>query len=136
MPKYVFECPTCEIRFERNLKVGNHPTHKCPECKELAPLIIPKFGFSFEKGKNATANSGVHDHDYPTADKVVGRSADKRWGYIHARDKVKEEVRKISGTAPLLRRAGKDYVEYSAISGVEKKAREKLVDKAVTAYRK
>lgn len=130
MPKYVFECPVCSIRFERNLKVGEHPTHECPGCHDEAPLVISDFGFSFAEGGSSMANSGVHDHDYPTADKAVGRSAKRRWDYINARNEVKKEARKQGQTHALIRHTGDGFVDYEPMSDVGKEARKKLEKEA------
>lgn len=132
MPKYAFHCQLCETRFERTLKMGEHPTHECPGCKEEAPRLFTGFGFGFAAGNGATANSGVHDHDYPSADKVVGRSAEERWSMYREREKVKKKVRDQGGSSALLRVDGPDYVEYDAMTPNVKAAREKLVDYAVT----
>jgi putative FmdB family regulatory protein len=131
MPKYSFECPVCNLRFERNLKVGEHPTHDCPECHDPAPLVISDFGFAFSEGKGAPANSGVHDQDYPTADKAVGRSAERRWNHIKARDKVKEEVRKQGQSPALIRHTGEDFIDYEAMGSRKREARKKLVKEAI-----
>ncbi len=101
MPQYTFECQNCEVRFSRTLKMDNHTTHECPSCKDQAPRILEGFAFQFEKSEGAKpGNSGVHDHDYPTADKAIGRSAEERWGLIHERDKVKEAARQQGGRTP------------------------------------
>jgi putative FmdB family regulatory protein len=132
VPKYSFECQDCgNLRFERSLKMGDHPTHECPSCGEESPRVISAFGFSFKSGGSAPANSGVHDLDYPSADKLVGRSAHDRWSTYVERDQVKKKVRK-GGSAPELMRAdGEGYVEYTSMPKTLKKERESLVDLAV-----
>lgn len=132
MPKYAFECQVCSTRFERTLKMGDHPTHECPNCREEAPRLFTGFGFAFAAGGSSPANSGVHDHDYPTADKIVGRSAEERWAEYKEREKVKKKVRELGGTNALLRVDGSDYVEYDAMTPEDKKVRETVVDYAVT----
>lgn len=135
MPKYTFACHRCTLKFERTLKMGGHPTHPCPSCKEMAPRVFDNFGFSFSKGGSALANSGVHDHDYPTADKIVGRSAEKRWSQYIARDQLKKKVREVGGTQALIRVDGNGYSEYGAMLPEVKRARENLVDYAVQVER-
>ncbi len=133
MPKYTFHCQQdrCNLRFSRTLKMGVWPTHKCPTCKEEAPRLYEDFGFAFQAGAGApNANTGVHDQDYPSADKIIGRSAESRWTEFKARQKVKDQVRAAGGGA-LLRRDGPGYVEYDAMTDNAKKAREKTVDYAV-----
>lgn len=133
MPVYTFECQRCSTRFDRTLKMGDHPTHECPSCKEEAPRLFAGtgFGFAFSSGGQAPANSGVHGQDYPTADMAVGRSAEARWSTYAERDKVKKKVREVSGTGALARVDGEGYVDYASMSGQEKEARGKLVDYAV-----
>lgn len=136
MPKYAFECPVCELRFERNLKVGNHPTHNCPSCKDPAPLVVSGFGFSFGEGGEAQSNSGVHGHDYPTADQAVGRSAKRRWEHLEARDKVKKEARRQGQTHALIRHTGEGYIDYEPMNDQGREARRKLVKEAEKASAK
>jgi putative FmdB family regulatory protein len=133
MPRYEFECPQCALKFDRNLKLGEHPQHECPSCHDPAPLVIAGFGFSFAEGTGAAANSGVHGQDYPTADQAVGRSASKRWDHIQAREKVKKEARAQGGTPALIRHTGKDFIDYEPMSSQGRDARRKLVKEAVRA---
>jgi len=135
MPKYSFECDACSVRFERSLKIGEHPTHDCPSCHEPAPLVVGDFGFSFEKGSGAPANSGVHDHDYPTADKAVGRSSLERWSVMRERDKVKKQAREQGGTHALIRHTGKDYIDYEPMSDAGLSARKNLAKEALTGLK-
>lgn len=117
MPVYEFECPYCAIRFKRNLKMDTHPSHPCPECECDAPRLWEGFGgHSFAAGDGPTANSGVHDHDYPTADRAVGRDAEARWGEIHEREKIKEAVRQGGQTHAVSRKNGEGFVEYTAMT--------------------
>lgn len=130
MPKYEFECPICNIRFERTLKLGDHPTYECPECHDSAPLVLSEFGFSFSEG-SSVANSGVHDHDYPTADKAVGRSSKKRWEHLEKRNEVKEKARKQGKTPALIRHTGEGFIDYEPMSAQGRDARRKLVKEAI-----
>jgi hypothetical protein len=81
----------------------------------MAEQVMPKFGFNFALGEGSPGNSGVNKHDYPTADQAVGQSADARWEEIHARDEVKDKVRKVTGNRALRREHGPNdkYIEYS-----------------------
>lgn len=136
MPKYEFECPGCEVKFERNLKVGEHTQHECPSCHDPAPLVVSGFGFAFAEGTGATANSGVHGQDYPTADQAVGRSASKRWDVIHAREKVKKAAREQGQTPALIRHTGKDFIDYEPMSDQGRASRRKLAKEALSLMRK
>jgi hypothetical protein len=97
--------------------------------------VLSKFGFSFAQGTGATANSGVHDHDYPSADKAVGRSASERWQYLDARDAVKKQARELGQTHALIRRTGKDYVDYEPMSDAGREARRSLARDAIKKMR-
>jgi putative FmdB family regulatory protein len=126
MPKYTFEC-ICTVRFSRTLKMGQHPTHKCPSCGAEAPRLFEEFAFEFARQGKAPANSGVSKHDYPTADIAVGADADSRWETIRARDRVKDQVRKEGGHRALIRRQVDGGVEYEAGSDRLIENRKKLL---------
>lgn len=127
MPQYTFECPTCEVRFTRTLKMDKYDTFECPNCHNQAPRVVEGFAFQFEKSASSSpGNSGVHDHDYPTADKAVGRSADERWALIHERDKVKSRAREIGGTHALIRHTGSDYIDYEPMNAAGIDARREM----------
>lgn len=137
MPKYVFECQNeeCNCRFDRVLKMGEHPTHVCPSCGDFAPRCLEgegfAFGFKVEEAKQG--NSGVHKEDYPTADHAVGRSAESRWGSYEVRKKVKEDARKGGQTHALIRRDGEGFVEYEAMSKETRDARKATAPKVLKA---
>lgn len=135
MPKYSFECQECQVRFERNLKIGDHTTHPCPSCKDPAPRRFDGegFAFGFSEGGTAAANSGVHDHDYPTADKAVGRSADERWELLSERDQVKKQAREQGGTQALIRHTSDKHIDYEPMSTTGRDARRALAKAALKA---
>ena len=127
MPRYSFECDACALRFERVLKMGDNPTHDCPQCKQEVPRLWEGFGFGFEASPGApTGNTGVHGQDYPTADQAVGRSAADRWTQYESRKKVKDEVRKQSGSHALIRHEGEGYVDYEPMTQVGLTAQKKI----------
>jgi putative FmdB family regulatory protein len=137
MPKYTFECDSCNVRFTRTLKMGEHLTCACPKCREQVPRFWDGQGFSFDfaEGGKAPANSGVTKHDYPTADQAVGRSADKRWAEYREREKVKEKVRERGGSRALNRtdspeiNGNRSYIQYTAIGEKELQGRREVVGK-------
>lgn len=133
VPKYIFECQ-CGTRFDRNLKMGDHKNHPCPLCKKAAPRKWQgqTFGASFAEGKTP-GNTGISTLDYPTADNIIGRSADARWEVIHERNQLKNKVRDAAGTHALMRRhitTEGGAIEYEALpkSGLE--ARKRLTREA------
>lgn len=134
MPVYEFECQECTLRFKRTLKMDEHTSHPCPKCAADAPRLWEGFGgHQFAPGGTAVANSGVHDHDYPTADKAVGRNSEQRWDEIEAREKVKQAVREGGGTRALARRNGQDFVEYTAMTEDRMEKRKAAYKDAKTA---
>ena len=136
MPRFEFECPFCNLRFERSLKMDSNTTHECPKCACDAPRVWDGFAFGFgDKPGDTPGNTGVHDKDYPTADKAVGRSAESRWGEYVERDKVKKAVRQQGGSPSIMRRSGQDYVEYETMNNAGVDANMKL-RKAIVEARK
>jgi putative FmdB family regulatory protein len=96
MPQYTFRCGSCNLQFKRKLAMGVHPTCQCPICKKGAPREWEGQGFGFgfqENAATAKGNSGVAKHDYPTADNIVGRSAEAQWNIIHERNAAKDKIR-------------------------------------------
>jgi hypothetical protein len=135
MPRYAFECSACVLRFERNLRVENYVSYPCPNCRASAPLVPSGFDFAFAQGSGAPANSGVHDHDYPSADKAIGRNASERWEHIQARETVKKQARAQGETHALIRRTGQDYVDYEPMSDQGRAARKVLAREAFKRIR-
>jgi putative FmdB family regulatory protein len=128
MPQYTFDC-RCGLQFTRTLKAENHESCVCPDCGEDAPrqLIGQSFGFGFSPG-STPGNSGVTKHDSPTADQVVGRSAEVRWREYEERETVKDKVREIGGTRALRRRTYRDAIEYEE-GGDAIERRKKIVNR-------
>lgn len=46
-------------------------------------------------------NSGVHDLDYPSLDKAVGRSANKKWSVYNEQQAERDKVRRETGASAL-----------------------------------
>jgi len=135
MPKYTFECPSCNVRFSRTLKMGVHSTHECPSCKDDAPRIWEGQGFGFDFATTEgtrNANSGVTKHDYPTADVAVGMSAEVRWKEIQEREALKRKVRQGGGRQALRRQDAPDhtYIDYSSVTPEQNTARKGLIEDA------
>lgn len=140
MPRFTFECQIgeCNLRFEKNLKMGDYASYECPNCHDQAPRVMEGFAFDFkDKAGALPGNTGVHKDDYPTADQAVGKDADKRWEQHRERDVVKNQVRQQGGSPALIRRTAKDgsYVEYEAMSETGRQARRASAKKAVEALR-
>lgn len=114
MPKYAFNCESCDVEFTRTLKMDKHPSYECPTCGEEAPRVMGSFGFSFNSQGKPPGNTGVSKHDHPSADQAVGRDSEARWAEYDQRAKIKEKVREKGGTHALIRKTGKDFIDYTA----------------------
>jgi len=138
MPAYTFTCEACNIEFERTLKMAEHLSHPCPSCGQDSARDwgsdAMSFGFKGDQ-TGSTANTGVHDNDYPTADKVVGRDADVRWAMINEREKVKAEARRQGGTHALIRHNSRDYIDYEPMTPGGRTARRNLAKAAIESVR-
>lgn len=103
MPNYLYYCNTCEVEFEELLiqsdeikqyRDGGFP---CPVCHSSSERIkVNTISFNFKGG--TPGNSGSHDVDYPSLDKCIGRSADKKWQNINQRKEARDKIRKEAGT--------------------------------------
>ena len=115
--------------------MGEHLQHECPRCQSDADRVWAGLGgHSFAAaGGGATANSGVHEQDYPTADKAVGRSADELWELNHERAKVKKAARESVGKPALIRTDGEGYSDYSHLPDPQLQVRRTVADKAFAA---
>lgn len=135
MPKYTFDC-TCGVQFTRTLKLGDHFSHPCPACQEEAPRLFEGFSHSFSTVGVTPTNSGVSKLDHPTADQAVGSNADVRWAEIAEREKVKQQVRQMGGSRALMRKNGKDYIQYTAGGQALVDQRKRTVKAANEIYKK
>lgn len=134
MPQYTFFCEKCRLNFKRRLSMGDHPIHSCPSCKYDAARQWDgqPLSHSFSPGAGtARANSGVAQHDYPTADNIVGRSSEMRWAEQHRRNAAKAKIRQ-QGVA-LARKdtteGGQRVSEYKTLDKSQFDARKKLEGK-------
>jgi len=107
MPVYEYSCDSCEIIFEHlflNLKEAREfADHRaCPECGHIAERVPSAASFSFkgvaEGDPTRSGNSGVHDLDYPSLDKAIGRSANRKWKKYHADKAQRDKARRELGT--------------------------------------
>lgn len=139
MPQYTFICDSCVVEFDRTLKMGEHATHPCPSCSEPANRVWENTGIAYgfkDSPGTAIANTGVHKEDYPTADHLIGKDAEKRWGEINEREKVKAEARKKGGTHALIRHNAADHIDYEPMSQTGRNARRQLAKATIDAIRK
>ena len=130
MPQYTFYCQSCNLQFKCRLKMGDHKIHKCASCKGEAKRVLQGFGFDFaQTAATKQANSGVTKHDYPTADNIVGRSAEEKWDQIYARNVAKDKFRQETGAVALSRKdtveSGQIVTEYKPLHQTQFDARKK-----------
>lgn len=106
-----YQCEKCQIVFEELLFSSEDikkysQKHPCKKCGKMAPRIPSVTNFKFE-GKAESdpthrQSSGVHDLDYPSLDKAVGRSANRKWKKYNAeqeaRDKLRQEYKTVALT--------------------------------------
>lgn len=140
MPQYSFRCATCSLTFDRTLSMGEHPMHVCPSCDAPAARQFDgqAFGHAFASPalSKPLANTGVHQDDYPTADRVVGRSALRRWDHFHARAEVKTKAREEGGTHALARVDNPEggFTEYQPLSPRGFAARKVVAKETMKAF--
>ncbi len=107
MPTYEYRCEPCEVEFEETLLQQEDvkkysQQHPCPNCHEMAPRLgISVTNFKFAGGvrreSGVHGQSGSHDLDYPTLDKAVGRSSEKKWQRITREQAERNKIRKETG---------------------------------------
>src|SRR5271157_1649017 len=113
MPQFEYICRKCEALFEE-LFILKDDIEKfrdqcpCPHCGTMSARAgVSITNFSFSTAASAPANSGFHDVDYPTADKLIGRDANAKWENYHEREAKKDKVRKETGVVQLRDNGGK-----------------------------
>lgn len=119
MPTYEYFCRSCESEFEELLIQSDEikkysEWHPCPSCGNKADRMkvsIMNFAFKAPAGQTSGSGvhgqSGVHDLDYPSIDKAVGRSAAKRWKGVKERKAERDKIRRESGTNMITEIGGK-----------------------------
>jgi len=97
LPLYEFQCDPCGLRFEKLYKSVSKADNaaKCPECglpsRKLVTAANHKFAHPATQTRGALPpNTGTSD-DW-NYDKAIGRDAEKKWGTIEARNKVKDSI--------------------------------------------
>ncbi len=101
--------------------------HPCPNCHEMAPrqgISITNFKFAGGvRGESGVhGQSGSHDLDYPTLDKAIGRSSEKKWQRITKDQAQRDKIRKETGVAAVSRENGKFVASNPATQKVREMA--------------
>ena len=107
IPSDEYYCEACEAIFEelrlsRDEVRAHAKSHPCKFCGQESGRVPSASNFTFkgvaEGDPTRAGNSGVHDLDYPTLDKAVGRSANRKWKEYGARKAARDEARRRFGT--------------------------------------
>ena len=107
MPNYEYRCDACGVLFEELLLSRDEvekyaKEHPCPECKVPSPRVMSMTNFQFkgvaEGDPTRKGNSGSHDLDYPSLDKAIGRSANRKWKQYRKKFDGRAQARKDLGT--------------------------------------
>ena len=117
MPIFEFFCESCNAEFEETLINSEEikkykDAHPCPGCRKLAPRAgVSITNFSFKGGVRGESGvhgqSGVHDLDYPTLDKAIARSSEKRWTRINSEQAERDKIRRETGSIAISKEPGK-----------------------------
>lgn len=108
MPSYRYECKSCDVIFE-DLLISTEEIklyakeHPCPACGAICPKIpsVVNFAFAGKAGSDPTSgrsSSGSHDLDYPSLDKAIGRSANRKWKSFSEKKKTRDKIRRETGS--------------------------------------
>lgn len=110
MPTFEYFCDKCDVFFEELLlqrsEVEKHrESHPCPSCSSLSkrsPVVSVSFAFKGPSGQTQGSGvhgqSGIHDLDYPSIDKAVGRSSAKKWNVYNDRKAERDSARRDFNT--------------------------------------
>jgi len=140
MPTFEYHCRPCQLSFDE-LHVLQDDVKKfadsypCPSCKQDAERNrVSSFGFKFSGDVRGTSgvhgNSGVHDLDYPSLDKAVGRSSAKKWEKARETQKEMAAARVSSETGAVAQDSSGKFV---GISKEKLTQRESILSKAKTS---
>jgi putative FmdB family regulatory protein len=116
MPTYTFKCPSCSLRFEKSLKVNEDHGIPCPSCG-VAVNKLPPSSVGMKMAEPTKIPKDI--------DKAVGKDAEKKWMDYEEKKKVKEKLRKESGSEKLSVDFDRNYqpfamnVDGQQVSGTE-----------------
>ncbi len=107
MPVYEYHCLKCRIIFEELIMSRSDidmysNEHECSRCSSVCKRVPSASNFQFkglsEGDPTRLGNSGIHDLDYPSLDKAIGRSANRKWKEYGVRKEEHDRVRRESGS--------------------------------------
>ena len=84
--------------------------HPCKQCGRTCARVPSATNFIFkgvaEGDPTRKGNSGSHDLDYPSLDKAIGRSANRKWKEYRGRKTERDRLRLESGTSAITTEGG------------------------------
>lgn len=117
MPTFEYECKDCGIIFEELFISGdevrefskqhpcpNDPSHICPRVMSVTNFNFKGMAYGDPRNRNPATtrgSSGSHDLDYPSLDKAIGRSANRKWQSFIERKNQRDAARKEFGTSAI-----------------------------------
>lgn len=94
MPNYTFKCDNCSTRFEKSLKLDQSGKGVlCPICGNKTSNKLPPSGVGFKMAESKKIPKDI--------DLAVGKDAEKRWEEYEEKKKLKEKIRKETGSERL-----------------------------------
>lgn len=81
--------------------------YPCPACGGVSKRIPSAANFAFAglSGSDPTSgrsSSGSHDLDYPSLDKAIGRSANRKWKAYEPKKEARDKVRRETGSVAIM----------------------------------
>lgn len=131
LPTFEYACDKCEVFFEE-LHVSRADVekyskeHPCPACGNPSQRIpsAANFTFSGPAGSDPTSgrtSSGSHDLDYPSLDKAIGRSANRKWRAYEPKKAARDQLRRETGSVAIMEtREGPKPMDASSLAAREK----------------
>lgn len=122
MPIFEYRCPECRLLNEHITMTPSGPPQKisCKRCG--AEAIKTDYPSSI-----SLARSGM---DNAPLDNAIGKDAEKRWGAIHARQAIRDSVRKETGEVGLSK-VGQD--KFVPVTSAQKELRTSVNETVATA---
>jgi putative FmdB family regulatory protein len=105
MPTYTFKCNNCYLKFNRFAKMAEKASVKCPDCKNQVESL-PAQGIAVKMAESTSIPKDI--------DMAIGRDADERRKEYEKRKKIKDKLRKESGSERLSRDMDGNYTPLSS----------------------
>ena len=94
MPNYTFKCEKCSTRFERSLKLEQADKGTlCPSCGNKTANKLPPSGVGFKMAESKKIPKDI--------DLAVGKDAEKKWEEYDEKKRIKDKIRKETGSERL-----------------------------------